>query len=67
MYNRGEPHFYALDILWLDGEDLRDKPLVERKSVLEELVADTSILYLDHIQEHGWGLFEKCLETYNNG
>ena len=62
MYNRGEPHFYAFDILWLDGEDLRDRPLSERKSVLKELVDGSSILYLDHIQEHGVALFEKCLE-----
>ena len=62
MYNRGEPHFYAFDILWLDGEDLRDQPLTERKAMLKAVVTDSSILYLDHIHEHGVGLYEKCLE-----
>ena len=27
MFNRSEPIFAAFDILWLDGEDLRDLPL----------------------------------------
>ena len=31
MFNRAEPHFYAFDLLWLDGEDLRDRPLVGAK------------------------------------
>ena len=36
MFNRAEAHFYAFDLLWLDGEDLRDRPLVERKATLKE-------------------------------
>ncbi len=43
MFNRGEAHFYAFDLLWLDGEDLRDRPLVERKAMLKELVKGTAI------------------------
>jgi bifunctional non-homologous end joining protein LigD len=30
MYRRGEPHFYAFDILELDGKDLRSMPLHAR-------------------------------------
>jgi bifunctional non-homologous end joining protein LigD len=26
---RGEPVFYAFDLLWLDGQDLRSRPLLE--------------------------------------
>jgi len=26
LYHRGEPCFYAFDLLWLDGEDLRELP-----------------------------------------
>ena len=33
MFNRGTPIFAAFDILWLDGEDLRDLQLWERKSI----------------------------------
>ena len=32
LSRKGEPVFYAFDLLWLDGEDLRRRPLVERKS-----------------------------------
>ncbi len=51
MFHRGEPYFYAFDLLWLDGVDLRDLPLVERKATLRELVPPppSHLLYLDHI------------------
>ena len=32
--------FYAFDLLHLDGNDLRDVPLVDRKALLEKLLAD---------------------------
>lgn len=32
--------FYAFDLLQLNGEDLRDRPLAERKAALEELLKD---------------------------
>ena len=30
--------FYVFDLLYLDGQDLRDAPLIERKGMLEDLV-----------------------------
>ncbi len=38
MFHRGEPYFYAFDLLYVDGIDLRALPLVERKAKLRELV-----------------------------
>jgi bifunctional non-homologous end joining protein LigD len=38
LSRKGEPLFYAFDLLWLDGEDLRQRPLVERKKRLARLV-----------------------------
>ncbi len=38
MFHRGEPYFYAFDLLWKDGVDIRELPLVERKAKLRELV-----------------------------
>jgi bifunctional non-homologous end joining protein LigD len=38
MFRRGEPFFYAFDLLWLDGEDLRPLPLIERKKRLRRLI-----------------------------
>ena len=53
MFNRAPAHFYAFDILWLDGEDLRDKPIVERKQILQGVVAESPqrLLYVDHNED----------------
>ena len=60
MFNRAPAHFYAFDILLLDGEDLRDKPIVERKQILQEVVTESPerLLYVDHIEEQGEQLYE---------
>jgi ATP-dependent DNA ligase len=34
-------HFYAFDLIWLNGADLRNRPLVKRKERLCELVRGT--------------------------
>lgn len=38
MRRRTPQHFYAFDILWLDGKDLRWVPLVNRKQILRRVV-----------------------------
>src|ERR1700722_13285181 len=38
LHRRGEPIFYAFDLLWLDGDDLRGLPLLERKDRLQRLL-----------------------------
>ena len=40
FYRRGEPNFYAFDVPYLDGRDLRGAPLVERKRILGESFRD---------------------------
>ena len=35
LWRRGDPIFYAFDVLWLDGEDMRARPTLERKLTLE--------------------------------
>jgi bifunctional non-homologous end joining protein LigD len=32
LYRRGDPCFYAFDLLFLNGRDLRKLPLIERKA-----------------------------------
>jgi bifunctional non-homologous end joining protein LigD len=39
---RGQLVFYAFDVLWLDGEDLRSLPLVERKARLGEALSSAA-------------------------
>src|SRR5208283_2592816 len=49
---RQSPVFYAFDLLWLNGEDLRRLSLIERKERLEKLVKKSrcqEILYAQHI------------------
>lgn len=51
--------YYAFDLLYLDGYDLRDLPLLDRKALLEKLLPEKSNLkYSDHIEEHGLKVFE---------
>jgi bifunctional non-homologous end joining protein LigD len=60
LYRRGDPYFYAFDILWLNGRDLRDLPLIKRKEILRDVVpaAPSRVLYSDHIEEHGPQIFD---------
>jgi bifunctional non-homologous end joining protein LigD len=59
---KGQPVLYAFDLLWLDGEDLRQIALLERKKRLATLIQSAAcerILYAQHIEEHGKRFFEQ--------
>lgn len=59
MFARRPSHFCAFGIAWLDGEDLRDRPYVERKQVLKELI-DGGIArrhHAEHVDGEGEQLF----------
>jgi len=50
--------FYAFDLLYLDGQDLRGKTLLERKRLLKEVLQPTDVIrYSDHFSD-GAALFE---------
>ena len=54
--------FYAFDLLYLDGRNLMDEPLLDRKRALRKLVRNRRggrIRYTDHVLRDGKGLFEK--------
>lgn len=40
MFHRAEPYFYAFDALMLEGQDLRDRPLIEWKQLLKAIMPD---------------------------
>jgi bifunctional non-homologous end joining protein LigD len=42
MAGRGDLHYAAFDLLWLDGKDLRERPLKLRRQALERLIPATS-------------------------
>jgi len=59
FYRRGDPRFYAFDLLFLNGRDLRNLPLVERKARLRKIIPPqpSRVLLCDHIEECGEELF----------
>ena len=55
-----QPVFYAFDLLWLNGEDLRSLPLLERKQRLCALArSHQRIVYAQHIEGAGKQLFQE--------
>ncbi len=51
--------YYVFDLLYCDGYDLREAPLLARKELLRRLLRpDAFIRYSDHQAEHGRELFE---------
>jgi bifunctional non-homologous end joining protein LigD len=57
--------YFVFDLLWLDGEDLRSQPLLERKKRLELLISgsdDPRLLYVEHVPaEQGLGLYRAAV------
>ena len=60
LNRKGEPIFYAFDLLWLDDEDLHRMPLIEPKKRLMTLMQSRScprILFAQHIVGEGNRMF----------
>ena len=54
--------YYAFDLLYLDGFDVRGAPLIERKRMLQSFLAETNgkvsrVLYTEHFED-GAALYE---------
>jgi bifunctional non-homologous end joining protein LigD len=55
----GEPVLCAFDLLSLNGRDLRDQPMIERKRQLRDALPQCpQLLFVDHVEERGQELFE---------
>ena len=63
--------YYAFDLLFLDGEDLRKLPLSERKARLKKLLEDQPgtgpLFFSDHVAGHGAETFENAREMKLEG
>jgi bifunctional non-homologous end joining protein LigD len=63
--------YYAFDLLWLDGKDLRERPQLERKMMLHELFRryelEAPVLYSEHIEGNGQQLFEHAAKLRYEG
>jgi bifunctional non-homologous end joining protein LigD len=66
MFHRGNPCFFAFDLLMCDGKDLRSERLLDRKQELRRLLAKTSppfpLRYAEHVEGSGTALFERICE-----
>lgn len=57
---QGNLQYYVFDILWLDGHDVREMPLLERKKLLQKVLPKTGpIRYSDHVENDGQKLFKE--------
>lgn len=68
--SKSELVYYVFDLLYFDGEDLRDRPLIERKEKLELLLAPlkkTPIRYSDHIKGQGLKFFSEAVKLELEG
>ena len=61
--------YYIFDLLYLDGEDLRNRPLLERKELLRDVLkgAEKLLQYSEHLTEDGKGFFELSCEHQLEG
>lgn len=56
----GTISYYAFDMLWCEGRDIRNMPLRERKQLLKLIIPENSrIKYSDHVETEGLALFEE--------
>src|SRR5262249_50267303 len=66
LFRRGDPCFFAFDLLASNGQDWRTEPLIDRKQELRRLLrqvpANSPLKYVDHIGGFGLALFQKVCD-----
>lgn len=67
-YPQGNLYYYVFDIIWCDGHDVRDLPLIERKRLLRSILPEQSVIrYSDHITGKGEVLFKQMQQKGMEG
>lgn len=67
---QGDLHYFVFDLLYLNGLDLRDLPLIERKAALEKLLPKSGlskIQYSPHVFEKGKKFFASAQKNKLEG
>jgi bifunctional non-homologous end joining protein LigD len=60
--------YVVFDALFVDGEDIRGKPLLERKTILKALLPRSRLLrYSEHVAEFGRREFAKAQQAHEEG
>jgi ATP-dependent DNA ligase len=70
LFRRGSPIFYAFDILYLNGRDLRQLPLIERKTKLREVIEKsglTDVLCGKFVEGRGVDLYNEVVRRNLEG
>lgn len=57
---QGSPDLFFFDLLYLNGKDLRDLPLTQRKEALKALTLKAPLHYSDHIEGQGPQVLEQA-------
>ncbi|UZH55464.1 DNA ligase D [Salinimicrobium tongyeongense] len=64
----GELRYYVFDLLHLNGHNIMHLPLLERKSLIPEVVEDIpQVYYCDHVESMGKAFFEQAVEMGMEG
>lgn len=65
---KGTIVYYVFDILYYNGKNLEDLPLLERKELLKKIILDNStIKYSDHVKKDGIRFFDLAKKTHLEG
>lgn len=67
---KGDLYYYVFDLLYKDGYDLRELPLLERKALLKDFLEENPmplIRFSDHVMEKGKELFNKIKKKHLEG
>jgi hypothetical protein len=70
LFRRGSPIFYAFHILYLNGRDLRQLPLIERKEKLRAVIEkseQTDVLCGKYVEDRGIDLFKAVVRMNLEG
>ncbi|MGY5849998.1 DNA ligase D [Salegentibacter sp. F14] len=61
---KGELRYYVFDMLYLNGHSMLELPLLERKSLLSEVLEDLdAVFYCDHIEGMGTAFYKKAIDA----
>lgn len=65
---KGSLKYYVFDMLYLNGHSMLELPLIERKSLIPDVLEETQIAsYCDHIEDMGTAFYKKAVERGMEG
>jgi ATP-dependent DNA ligase len=70
LFRRGCPIFYAFDLLYLNGRDLRQLPLIERKQKLREVIDKSGlpdVICGKYVEGRGMDLYNEVVQRNLEG